>query len=193
MVRSREFDEHKVLDTAMHLFWEKGYEAASLNDLTAAMGIQKPSIYSAFGNKEELFETALRKYTQMHASAARAQLSRSASVKEAFREYFEQIVAQESGTERRRGCFCINTMVELAPHHAKFEILTREHQNYLAALFEETIKRGIRSGELSEEMNAQAVAQSLLIALIGLTVLLKSRPEPSLISNAITVTLTLLH
>lgn len=52
MARTREFDEEKVLESAMELFWEKGYEATSLSDLTSRMGIQRPSIYSAFGDKK---------------------------------------------------------------------------------------------------------------------------------------------
>ena len=68
MVRQREFDEEKALDDAMVLFWEKGYRATTLSDLTAKMGIQRPSLYSAFGDKEELFEAALRKYTKQHAA-----------------------------------------------------------------------------------------------------------------------------
>lgn len=68
MVRLREFDREEVLLAAMRVFWEKGYEAASLNDLTSAMAIQRPSLYLAFGDKEQLFEQALRKYTQWHAS-----------------------------------------------------------------------------------------------------------------------------
>ncbi|WP_138753112.1 TetR/AcrR family transcriptional regulator [Paenibacillus sinopodophylli] len=194
MVRLREFDEHKALEAAMQLFWEKGYEATSLIDLTTAMGVQKASIYSTFGNKEALFEAALRRYTHIHASAARAQLQKNASVKEAFRSYFESMAAaNKNKSGMNRGCFCLNTMVELAPHHLRFEILTREHQLYLAAIFQETIERGIRSGELGAATNAQAVAQSLVIALIGLTVFLKSRPDSSFVSNAIAVMLAPLH
>lgn len=84
MARTREFDEEKVLESAMELFWEKGYEATSLSDLTSRMGIQRPSIYSAFGDKKELFEAALRKYTMSHASRVRAQLQSNPSVKKPF-------------------------------------------------------------------------------------------------------------
>jgi TetR/AcrR family transcriptional repressor of nem operon len=192
LARLREFDEQKVLEAAMQVFWEKGYEATSLSDLTAAMGIQRPSIYSAFGDKKELFEAALRKYTQQHSSNVRAQLQKGKSVKEAFRSYFESLVANEYDEELNRGCFCINTMVELAPHDAKFEILTREHQMYLAVLFQEAIERGMRSGELDSATNAAALAQTLVVSLIGLTVLMKSKPDRAFVDNSVLLTLSLL-
>lgn len=192
MGRVREFDEEKVLDAAMQLFWEKGYEATSLSDLTSRMGIQRPSIYSAFGDKKELFETALRKYTRGHASEVRTRLQNYRSVRDAFRAFFENVVDEEYAESRSRGCFCINTMVELAPHDEKFEILTREHQMYLAVIFQETIERGIQSGELAKGTDAKALSQALIVSLIGLTVILKSRPERSFVNNTIEVTLTLL-
>lgn len=84
-------------------------------------------------------------------------------------------------------------MVELAPHDEKFEILTREHQMYLAVIFQETIERGIQSGELASDTNAKALSQALIVSLIGLTVMLKSRPERSFVNNTIEMTLTLLR
>ncbi|MFX3631736.1 MAG: TetR/AcrR family transcriptional regulator [Candidatus Pristimantibacillus sp.] len=192
MGRIREFDEDKVLDAAMQLFWEKGYEATSLSDLTSRMGIQRPSIYSTFGDKKELFEAALRKYTMSHAALIRTRLQSNPSVKEAFRTFFEGVIDEEYKESPRRGCFCINTMVELAPHDEKFEILTREHQMYLTVIFQETIERGIQSGELEIGVNAKAVSQALLVSLIGLTVLIKSRPERSFVDHSIEVILTLL-
>ncbi|HEY2494360.1 MAG TPA: TetR/AcrR family transcriptional regulator [Paenibacillus sp.] len=192
MGRTREFDEEKVLDAAMQLFWEKGYEATSLSDLTSRMGIQRPSIYSAFGDKKELFEAALRKYTMSRASEVRTKLQNNPSVKEAFRTFFEGVVAEEYTESPSRGCFCINTMVELAPHDEKFEILTREHQMYLSVIFQETIERGIQSGELEIGVNAKALSQALIVSLIGLTVIMKSRPERSFVDNTIEVVLTLL-
>jgi len=191
--RLREFDEEKALDAAMQLFWEKGYEATSLSDLTARMGIQRPSIYSAYGDKKELFEAALRKYTQSHATCVRSHLQKHASAKEAIRRFLEYTVAEEYEKGPNRGCFCINTMVELSPHDQKFEILTREHQMYLAVLFQETIERGIRSGELDANINAKGLAQTLIVSLIGLTVLMKSRPERSFVDNSVEGMLALLN
>jgi len=192
MARTREFDEAKVLEAAMQLFWEKGYEATSLSDLTARMGIQRPSIYSTFGDKKELFEAALRRYTTSRASEIRTKLQSYVSVKQAFSIFFEDVITAEYTKDLSNGCFCINTMVELAPHDEKFEILTREHQLYLSVIFQETIERGMQSGELEANTDAKSLAQALIVALIGLTVMLKSQPQRSFVDNAIATTLTLL-
>ena len=60
--RTRQFDEDEALDRAMEVFWRRGYEGATLPELTAAMGINRPSLYAAFGNKEQLFRKALDRY-----------------------------------------------------------------------------------------------------------------------------------
>lgn len=192
MARTREFDADQVLDAAMQLFWEKGYEATSLSDLTSRMGIQRPSIYSTFGDKKELFEAALRRYTMSRASDIRNRLQSHSSVKEAFSIFFADVVNEEYAVDLSKGCFCINTMVELAPHDERFEILTREHQMYLAVIFQETIERGIQSGELEVNTDAKSLAQALIVSLIGLTVMMKSRPQRSFVDNVIAATLTLL-
>jgi TetR/AcrR family transcriptional repressor of nem operon len=173
-------------------FWEKGFEATSLSDLTSVMGIQRPSLYSAFGDKKQLFETALRKYTQLHAVDVRSKLQKGNTVKESFRLLLEDVVEEAYAGVPDKGCFCINTMVELAPHDEKFEILTREHQMYLAAIFQEFIERGVRSGELAADTGIKALSQGLVITLIGLTVMMKSRPERSFVDNSIEITLSLL-
>ncbi|MBJ8072463.1 transcriptional regulator [Bacillus mycoides] len=192
MARLREFDEEKALDAAMQLFWEKGYATTSLSDLTAKMEIQRPSLYAAFGDKEGLFEAALRRYTNLHATSIRTKLQKEQSVKESIRMFFENMVEEEYKRESNKGCFCINTMVEIAPHNEKFEVLTREHQMYLSVIFQELIAKGIQSGELQSDVNAKALAQTLVTSLIGLTVLMKSRPERSVIDNSVCIILSLL-
>ncbi|MCP1134192.1 TetR/AcrR family transcriptional regulator [Paenibacillus polysaccharolyticus] len=193
MVRKREFNTEEALDAAMHVFWLKGFEATSLTDLTTAMGIQRPSLYAAFGDKMELFEHVLRRYTNSHAAQIRAMLGHGESVREAFRAVFDWITSGKKKVNASHGCFCINTMVELAPHDPKFAVLTREHQMYLAVIFRETLEKGQQNGELPEELNAGLVAQSLVVSMIGLTVLMKAAPDRSFIEQSIEATLSVLN
>src|SRR5437762_10822949 len=72
--RPREFDTEQALDAALEVFWRKGYEGASLPDLTEAMGINRPSLYAAFGNKEELFRTVVTRYVEGPAAFVREAL-----------------------------------------------------------------------------------------------------------------------
>lgn len=193
MVRKREFNEEQALDAAMQLFWANGFEATSLTDLTTEMGIQRPSLYAAFGDKRELFEASLRKYNQWHAGSVRQQLQSNVSVQKAFRAFFEQIAEDGYRENPSRGCFCINTMVELATHDEKIEIVTREHQMYLTVIFQERLEQGVQAGQLPKSVHTKSLAQTLIVSLIGLTVMLKSRPERSFIQHSITGILSLLE
>lgn len=193
MARQREFNMDKALEAAMEIFWEKGFEGASLSDLTTGMGIQRPSLYAAFGDKKELFESALRRYNAWHASKIRALLQQEQSVISSFRHLFQQIGrGVDEGTDIQRGCFCLNTMVEVAPHDSKFAVLTREHQMYLAAIFRETIIRGQQDGEIDGALNAEVIANSLVVSMIGLTVMTKANPDPAMMEHSIETALSLL-
>ena len=122
-------------------FLGEGVQSDYIKRLNCKMGIQRPSLYSAFGDKEELFEAALRKYTTQHAAHIRTKLQNNLSVKEAFHTLFAELVEEEYGHGPSKGCFCINTIVELAPHEEKFEILTREHQMYLSVILKKNCTR----------------------------------------------------
>jgi TetR/AcrR family transcriptional repressor of nem operon len=193
MVRPREFDEQQALNSAMQLFWEKGYEATSLSDLTTQMGIQRPSLYGAFGGKKELFITALHKYIQFSLTYIQAKLESTSSAKDAIYIYLNGILDQAYGTETYSGCFCVNTMSELAPHDPIFEQITRKYQQQVTALIQRKLEEGIHSGELSEDMNAEAAAGLIMVSSTGLSVTLKSKPDRDFAEHVVQEILTLLR
>ncbi len=183
MARKREFDEEYVLQQVVKLFWQKGYESTSMSDLTAATGLQKPSLYAAFGDKMALFEAALRRYNQQHAKRIDRLLQQGKTVRQSFEHLFQYLTESDDDHQAEYGCFCINTMVELAPHDERFAVLTREHQMYLSALFTRRLERAIAEKELSSDYDAQAHAQTLVTGMIGLTVMLKTNPDPAFIGT----------
>jgi AcrR family transcriptional regulator len=104
--RPREFDVARALDRALEVFWRKGYEGASLSDLTRAMGINRPSLYAAFGNKEELFRRALDRYAEGPAAYVRQALGEPTARAVAERLLYG---AAELLTDRKnpRGCLLV--------------------------------------------------------------------------------------
>ena len=106
--RPRAFDADAALESAMRIFWEKGYEGASLTDLTEAMGINRPSLYAAFGNKEELFSKVLDRYTcsnMPHFEGALALPTARAGIEQILRH----AVARQAVAGTPTGCLGVQT------------------------------------------------------------------------------------
>ena len=185
MARPREFDEHQALTAAMQQFWEKGYEATSLSDLTRAMGIQRPSLYGTFGGKESLFQAALELYAKNSLTFIRKKLGGAPSARAAVLLYLQGIVSNADGRRPEFGCLCVNTIVELAPHHQGVTQFTREYQRQVTELIQSILEDGKRSGELSQDLHAPALANAIVIAAVGLAVTMKSGPDRSVVEQAI--------
>ncbi|MBB3113726.1 TetR/AcrR family transcriptional repressor of nem operon [Paenibacillus phyllosphaerae] len=185
MARPREFDEHQALTAAMQVFWEKGYEATSLSDLTSAMGIQRPSLYSTFGDKESLFQAALSLYAERSLAFIQKKLESAPSAKAAVLLYLQGVVSSADGHRPELGCLCVNTMVELAPHHQGFTQFTRVYQQQITELIQSILEKGKQSGELSETLYAPALASAIVISAVGLAVTMKSNPDITLVEQAV--------
>jgi len=193
MVRPKEFDERTALAAAMQVFWEQGYEATSLSDLTARMKIQRPSLYATFGGKKELFEAALRTYVEASLTYVETKLRSTSSVKASLLAYFQGIIQGTEGRNPEFGCLCVNTMVELAPHEPMFADITRQFQSRLTELFQMRIEEGIRTGELSKQLNPSSIARVLVVTANGLSVMMKSKPDPTQVERVAEEILTLLE
>ena len=112
MPRPREFDPETALEQAVAVFWEKGYEATSVQDLVDRMGVNRCSIYNTFGDKHELFLKALQHYgNKMRAEGPPAQLARSDEGLQAIRDYFAAAIDHFVSPDGVHGCFVINTAV----------------------------------------------------------------------------------
>src|SRR5881397_579443 len=104
--RPRAFDVDEALDQALKVFWRKGYEGASLPDLTEAMGINRPSLYAAFGNKEALFRKAVERYVEGHACHVRGALAEP-TARGVVRRLWLAGIDLIADPRRPRGCFLV--------------------------------------------------------------------------------------
>src|ERR1051325_10236665 len=119
MGRPREFDREKALDRAMQLFWCKGYEATSVQDLLNVMGINRGSFYDTFGDKRSLFLASIDRYNETFLAKLRAELNAPGSAKRAIVRTIEELASRAASDAQRRGCLMTNSAVELAPHDAE--------------------------------------------------------------------------
>jgi AcrR family transcriptional regulator len=167
--RPRTFNQEQALDRAMHVFWEKGYEGASLHDLTAAMGIQPASLYAAFGNKQAVFEQALTRYLAGPAAYMHAALEEPTAYAVAERILYQTAEAL-AGRRGRHGCMTIQAALvgseETREVRRKLTRLRVSEQNALRRRFE----RAKSEGDLPEAADAAALAGFITAVFQGMTV-----------------------
>jgi TetR/AcrR family transcriptional repressor of nem operon len=192
MARPKEFDPDVALGAAMEAFWEHGFDATSLSDITAATGVKKASLYATYGDKRRLFITALSRYQDEGLERVRAGLAAGGSVRESIRELFAGFVKECASKDRARGCLCVNTAVELGPRDEEISAMLLLQARRVTALFAEAIERGKERGEFSTGLDAQVTARFLLVTLYGLTVGGKTGFSSKKLDETVTVALSTL-
>lgn len=178
----KQFDRNEILDRVMQAFWERGYEATSMQDLVDCTGVNRGSLYATYGDKRALFLAALHMYGE-NRTRLLAELESRYSPREAIRQIFLAFISQASEKGGNRGCFLTNTALELAAHDPEVgEIVTRSQQQ-VEAFLARMIKLAQAAGEVSQRVKPAEAARGLLASLIGLVVLTRSRPERTLLQS----------
>ena len=192
MARQKEFNRDEVLHKAMEVFWTRGYEGSSIQDLVKHMGINRQSIYDTFGDKHSLFLQALDRYREIQSRKVFEVLERPGSMKKNLRRLFEETVARALSAEGRRGCFVGNSMSELAGRCK--ETATRTCSSMAAAekMFQLALERGKRQGDFPGLRDPRAVARFLYSSLQGLLLMAKATQDGKLLNDVVKVTLSVL-
>jgi len=192
VARPREFDETTVLDAAIACFWHRGYEATSVRDLADSMGISGPSLYNAFGDKRALFVAALERYLDHSTRARIKRLEDSLPPKRAVRRFIEEIIERSLSDRERRGCFLINSALEVAPHDRELGALIADRLGEIEAFFRRSIEAGQADGTVPSDRSPVDLASLLLGVLLGIRVLARSKPERALLEGVARPALALL-
>lgn len=178
MARPKEFSHEEVLDKAMITFWRLGYEATSVQDLVAAMGINRSSLYDTFGDKHDLFLAALDHYIQSVVKVTFSRLEKSGSVKQALTEFILDFFVEPAITDPdRKGCLVTNSVVELAPHDQECAQRVLSNLRWIEEAFYRVLVRAQEQGEISEEKDLRALSRFFTSGLQGLRVIAKLDPD----------------
>jgi TetR/AcrR family transcriptional repressor of nem operon len=183
MPRPREFNETAALDAAVHCFWQRGYEATSMRDLAASMGISAPSLYNAFGDKQTLFARALERYLDCGARDRPRRLEASLPPKEAIHRFFAEIVDHSVNDRERKGCFLVNSALEVAPHQRELGAVIVKQFAEIEAFFKRCILGAQADGSTPSGIDANDTARLLLGVLLGIRVLARSAPSRPLLEG----------
>ena len=192
MARPREFDEAVVLDAAVNCFWTQGYEATSVRDLAAEMGITGPSLYNAFGDKRSLFRTALERYVQLWTRARISEVETKLPPKEAVRAFIAGIIERSLDDPDRRGCMLVNAALEIAPHDDEIGAEVAVWLGEIEGFFRRAIAAAQRAGSVPPERDARDLARLLLGVTLGIRVLARANPDRKLLEGVARPALALL-
>jgi TetR/AcrR family transcriptional repressor of nem operon len=189
MGRPREFDPDEALDRAVQVFWTRGFERTSVEDLTESMGIQRGSLYATFGDKHQLFLRALDRYEERFYRDTLRYLEEG-SARDGIRRVFEQVVSDCACSGGAKGCFITNTAVALAEDDPETASRVRSNLLRLERAFEAALTRA--GEETLGGREPRTLARFLTTSLQGLRVLSRCCVELDVLNDAVEVTLSVL-
>ncbi len=177
MARPKEFDRDAVLGKAAMVFWEKGYEATSTEDLVRAMGIGRQSMYDTFGDKHTLFLEALARYRDEQRAGLTACLNDDAAPLAAIESILTGVSA-ERPADRMRGCLMITATSELAAIDGDVARISSENALRCEDAFEAAVRRAQAKGEVSKKIEPKSAARFLFSTLLGIRLSAKAGATP---------------
>ena len=177
MVRPRSFERETVLSKAMEVFWEKGYEATSMQDLVEAMGIHRGSLYGTFKDKRHLFLEAIAHYNMAVIRKAIAHLQAPGASRPAIEQHLLTFANGAAEKNQQRGCLVTNAIMELATHDPEVAASLLRSLQSVEDAFYRALGRAQDKGEIAPDKDIRALSQYLTSNLQGLRVMAKVNPD----------------
>ena len=183
MARPREFDIDIALERAMELFWSKGYEATSLDDLCEVTGLSRSSLYATFGSKRNLLLRSVDRYVERRNPQIAAILAQPLPIRDAFAALLRQIIDQIVSGLGRRGCFLGNCAAELPRRDRAALACVRRGLDSIEATFRNPLTRAKARGELPSDADVDGMARFLTAGIQGLRLVGKVNPNRAVLED----------
>lgn len=178
----KSFDVDLATDKAIAVFLDKGYEGTSVSDLMESMGINKGSLYNAFGSKRELFSRALLRYDMLNRQRELEALSAMEDPKEAIAIFFDSLITSASEDTGKNGCLIVNTALELPNQPDEIGKMVRASLGEVEIFFRDMIIKGRNTGHIPRHVQVSDTATALMSLVIGLRVLSRGTSGPDQLS-----------
>ena len=168
--RPRSFDRQKALQSAMEVFWHRGFQAASMSDLTEAMGINPPSLYAAFGSKEELYREAIAHYAATESDDILEPLRQAPTARAAVEGYLMASAKTFTRPGRPPGCMVVLAAVNAVGVGEDTSQTLREMRASSVAMIAERLRRAVTEGELPATIEPHAIASYYVTVHLGMSI-----------------------
>ncbi len=185
MARTKDFDENEVLNKAIAIFWYKGYNGTSMQDLVDGLGISRSSLYDTYGDKHTLYVKALESYQNAGAIKVCSIVNSNAPAKETLRKLLELIAGELLDDKSHKGCFMVNAEVEVAPHDKQVSEMVCINDQQVEDAFYTVIKKGQETGEINNRQDARALARFTFNTVKGIRVTAKSTTDKTVFDDII--------
>lgn len=194
MARPAKYPRETMLQRALDLFWTKGYEATSVQDLLAGLDIHRGTLYDSFGDKHGLYLEVLAHYQRTVGERLLAGLAQPGSKKVAIRALFGRLVASLASAEGLRGCLLTNATMELALTDADVGPAASQAHLRLVEALAQALAAARQAGELSPRSPAQVrgLAEFLGSSILGLRVLARTQPGEAVLRQVADLALSIL-
>ncbi len=192
MARTKSFDQAEVLKKIQKLFWDKGFNGTSVDDLVNATGLSRSSLYDTFGDKEDLFHASLSLYRNENTSQMIAMIEQSTDIKKTVADMFDYIL-DDSRRDNRIGCMMVNTAIELAPHQKKISKMVDENMMAIKQALTKAIRAAQSKGDVPKHHSPEALSTTILTLINGLRVAEKWSTEEKTYQQIKTVAVDLLQ
>lgn len=174
MPRPKSFNPDDALDKAMQVFWHKGYEATSMEDLLKAMDLNRGSLYDTFGDKRQLFLKVMDRYCTTFVGPKLSLLNQPGQALPTLHRFINGMIEGGLADPQRRGCFISNTVMELSPHEKEIAGTLRQALKMAEDAFFKVLARAKEQGELKDEKDPRALARFLTTMMQGIVVMIKA-------------------
>ena len=174
MARTKEFNEDQALDKAIEIFWHKGYNGTSAQDLVTHLGLSRSSLYDTFGDKQKLFAQSLRRYQKNAQNQIVELFDQSTNIKETLQDIFKQAVIESLEDRITKGCFMVNSSVELAMHDEEIAKIVKNNSQIMEEVFTKAVLKGQNEGHISKAIDAKVLARFIFNNYSGIRVLART-------------------
>lgn len=185
MARVREFDPLAALESAMMVFWQKGYTETSMDDIVLATGVSRYGLYGEFGSKHELFLACLDHYQATAIKGMFAIVEQPDAGLKEIKQYFTNVLAAYSQSYGKLGCLMCNSATEIAPLNDAVGLKIREAMTRLTFGFSLALSNAKNNGELKASLDAKQTADFLTGVLLGASVMARSGVSHQMLVNTI--------